>query len=96
MDAAAGQLPRQPGVYGAESQFATLGAGAGAGDMVEQPFQFGSREVRVENQAGALAEQFDVTRALQGSAQTRRPPVLPNDSPVQRLSLIHSSLSEWR
>jgi hypothetical protein len=78
----AGQLPRQPTVDRAERQFATFGAGAGARDVVEQPFQFGAREIRVEDQTGPLAEQFGVTGCGELVAQTGRAAILPNDRAV--------------
>jgi hypothetical protein len=85
---AAGELPREPTVDRSESQFATTGAGAGAGDVVEQPFQLGAREIRVENQSGSFAEQLGVPGGCQAVAQSRRASILPDDRPVQRLAAV--------
>ena len=38
---AAGELPQQPAVDGAESQFAALGLHAGSGHLIEQPHELG-------------------------------------------------------
>ncbi len=53
---AAGQLPHQPGVDGAERELAARGAGARAGDRVEDPLQLGAGEVGIEHEAGLGAE----------------------------------------
>ena len=48
---AAGELPGEPGVDGAEGELAALGALARARHVVEQPGELGAREVGVEHEA---------------------------------------------
>jgi hypothetical protein len=48
MSPSASQFPGQPAVDRAEGQFALFGSCPGAGDMVEQPLQLGSREIRIK------------------------------------------------
>ena len=55
-DAAAGQLPDQPAVDGAEQQLAGFGALLRAGHAVQQPADLGAREVRVDQQARCARE----------------------------------------
>ena len=72
---AAGQLPHQPGVDGAEGQFAALGHLARAGHVVEQPGQLGAGEVRVQHQAGAGLQEIGVpvgARSRSHSGAVRR------------------------
>ncbi len=52
----AGKSPEQEAVHGAKCQLSRLGAGAGAGYVVEQPGDLGAGEVGIEQQAGFLAE----------------------------------------
>ncbi|MNP23008.1 hypothetical protein D3C76_1156990 [compost metagenome] len=52
MQAAAGKLPDQPCIDGAEQQFPVRGPLPRAFDMVEDPFDLGSGEIRIEQQAG--------------------------------------------
>ncbi|MNN19741.1 hypothetical protein D3C81_1329950 [compost metagenome] len=52
MQAAAGKLPNQPCIDGAEQQFPVRGPLPRAFDMVEDPFDLGSGEIRIEQQAG--------------------------------------------
>jgi hypothetical protein len=56
------------------------------GDVVEQPFQFGAREIGVKDQTGPLAEQFGVTGCGEFVAQTGRAAILPNDRAVHWLA----------
>ena len=54
---AAGQLPDQPGVDGAEGELAGLGLRARAGDVVEDPGDLGAGEVGVEHAGRSVADQ---------------------------------------
>jgi hypothetical protein len=45
---AAGEVPDQPAIDGAEGQLALLGAGASAGDIVQDPCDLGAGKVGVE------------------------------------------------
>ncbi len=51
---AAGQLPDQPAVDGAEQQLAVSAPRPCAVDVVEDPFQLGAGEIGIEQQAGAV------------------------------------------
>ena len=55
--AAAGELPDEPGVDGAEGELAALGPAPRAGHVVEQPADLRAGEVRVEHEPGALAHE---------------------------------------
>jgi hypothetical protein len=52
MQFAFAELPRQPGIYGAECQFTACRPLACAGNMIEQPFEFACRKIRIEYQPG--------------------------------------------
>ena len=62
------------------------GRGARAGDVVEQPGELGAREVGVEDEAGALAEERLEAALLQRLARRRGAPVLPDDGVADRLA----------
>ena len=83
---AAGELPHQPAVDGAERQLAGLGPGPRAGDVVEHPRDLAAGEVGVDDQAGAFADEVFVAVALQAIAEIRGPAVLPDDRVVDGLA----------
>ena len=64
---AAGELPDEPGVDGAEGEFAALGARPRAGHVVEQPGELGAGEIGVEHQPGLAREQRRVAAARSSS-----------------------------
>src|SRR6185295_13578617 len=70
----------------AERQLAALGAWPRAGHVVEQPGDLGAAEVRIDDQAGALAYQALGADLLQLLALRRGAPVLPDDRVVDRLA----------
>src|SRR5664279_2704779 len=82
---AAGQVPDDPAVDGAHDELPALSLATCAGDVVEDPLDLGTTEVRGEGQADALlvlvlvpaAELFD---DLAGTG------VLPHDCVVDRLA----------
>ena len=82
MDFAAGELPDQPAVYGAEAQFAGLGLFAGAGHVVQDPFDLGAREVGVNDETRLFANLVYQAAALELVAEGRCAPVLPYDGIV--------------
>ena len=84
MHSAGGELPDQPRIDGAESEFASQRAPPGAGHAVEQPCHLGAGEIRVEHEAGALAEQFAVSVGLELPAAVGGAPVLPDDGVADR------------
>ncbi len=76
---AAGEVPDQPRIDGAKSEFAAFRACPRIGHVVEQPFEFGPGEVRIDHQAGFLRDQVGGTRRAQRIAQIRGAPILPDD-----------------
>ena len=69
MRRAAGQVPHQPAVDGAEQQLAALGAGLCAVDVIQDPADLGGREIGVHQKAGALADQRLMAICLELFAQ---------------------------
>ncbi len=99
MHGAAGQPPDQIGIDGAEREFATLGATAGVGDIVENPGDLRGGEIRIEQKAGARLDEILGAVRFQARAGLGGATVLPDDrvidgfaaAPVpdqRRLSLI--------
>ncbi len=84
VDLAAGQPPQQEAVDRAESELAFVGAGAGAGDIVEDPAQLGAGEIGVEDQPGLGADLVLIALRLQLGAEFRGPAILPHDRLVDR------------
>ncbi len=81
---AARQLPDEPGVDRAERQPARLGPLARALDVLQDPRELGRREIRVDHQAGALADPVLEAVRLEALAEIGRAPVLPDDRVVDR------------
>ena len=86
MNAPAGEVPDQPGVDRAESQFAAFGPRPCACDMVENPTQLRPGEVGIEQQAGAPLHLSLDARGLQLRAEIRGAPVLPHNRVVDWLA----------
>ena len=86
MDLAVRQLPHQPAVDRAESQVAMGCGDVGAVHMVQDPADLGCREVRVDHQAGAVADLRFHAMCTQLRAQRFAAPVLPDDGVVDRLA----------
>ena len=80
MNGAAGEAPQQPAVDGADRQAGPRGDAT----FGEEPLDLGRREVRVEDEAGAVPDQAEVADGSQLIAAGRGPPVLPHDGPVER------------
>src|SRR5690606_16909891 len=83
---AAGEVPDDPGVHGAEEDLATFGALAQALDVVEQPADLGAGEVGGQRQAGLAAEPVLAGVAAELTAQGVGAGVLPDDGVVDRLA----------
>ena len=79
---AAGEVPDQPGVDGAEGQFAALGAIADSGDVVEDPLDLGGRKIGVKDEAGFGGDLFSGAALFQSAAQRSGAAVLPDDGGV--------------
>src|SRR5260221_11129720 len=73
------ELPNQPGVDGAERQFAAIGFFASAGNIVEQPVHFGAGEVGVDHEPRFLLDHFCMSGRAQFVAERRGATILPND-----------------
>ncbi len=80
--AAAGEFPDEPGVDGAEGDFAAFGALAEAGDLVEEPANFGGGEIGVDDEAGFVAEEIEVAGLADFGAEGGGAAVLPDDGAV--------------
>ena len=76
---AAGQAVQQPGVHGPEAELPGLGAGPRARHVVEDPADLRGREVRVQDEAGALADHVLHALGAQAVAEAGGAPVLPDD-----------------
>ena len=76
----AGELEDEPGVDRPEDRVGRLG------DVSQQPLDLGRREVRVEDEAGALADQLLAALVAKLAAAGRRAPVLPDERVVDRLA----------
>ena len=69
----------EPGVDGAEREFAALGPLARAGHVVEQPLELGAGEIGIDDEAGLRGDQGGVARFAQRVAQRRGAAILPDD-----------------
>ena len=85
-DVAAAQAPDQPAVDGAEGQLALLGPAARAGNVVEQPLQFGGGEIGVELEARAFLDEGRLARVKQAVAHAGGAPVLPHNGVGHRFA----------
>ena len=82
---AAGELPEQVRIDGAEGELAGFRSRACAIDMIEDPGDFRCREIGIE-QPGALVDHPLVPRARQRRAGVMRAAVTPHDRIVDRLA----------
>ena len=82
----AGELEDEPGVDGAGGEFASLGAGAGIGDLAEEPVDFAGGEVGVEDEAGLLLDEGFLAAVAEGGHVVGGAAVLPDDGVVERLA----------
>src|SRR6266852_9255490 len=78
------QLPDEPRVHRAERERAGVGAGARAGDIVEDPADLAGGEIRVDEQAGLGLDRFSGALRLQALAIIGGPAILPDDRVVNR------------
>ena len=79
---ATGEFPDQPSFYGTEEEISGFGLGAGAGDMIEDPGDFGGGEVGIEDEAGAFLDEGSVASGAEGIADWGGATVLPDDGIV--------------
>ena len=78
------QIPREPGIDGAEQRVASLGARARAGHVVEQPLQFQGGEVAGQRQAGLCLEACLAAIGRVFGHQCIGARILPHQRAVQR------------
>ena len=83
---AAGEVPEQIRVDRAEGELAGLRRRARAGYVVEQPRDLRRREIRIEQQSGALGDELLVPAADQRGANIMCAAILPDDRVVDRLA----------
>ncbi len=83
---AAGEIPDEPTVDGAEGEFALLGAFACAVDVVEDPGDLGGGEVGIEQEAGAAAHGVFQSSLGKLAAVVGGTAVLPDDGVVDGLA----------
>jgi hypothetical protein len=86
MHLAAGKTPEQIRIDGAEGEPARLGRRARARHMIEQPGDFGRREIRVDQQSGAFGDQPLMSGLQQFGAGVMGAAILPDDRIVDRLA----------
>jgi hypothetical protein len=76
---AAGEVPDQPALHGAEQHLAAFGAFAQSGGVVEHPADAGRGEVGGQGQAGAFGDQVGAGRVPHLLHQALGAGVLPDD-----------------
>ncbi len=81
---AAGEFPDQPGIDGAEHQLAFAGALAAAFNVVQDPLDLGTGEVRVNHQTCGVLDVLLKTVALELLADLGAAAALPDDGVVDR------------
>ena len=86
MDLAAGELPDEPGLHGAEEELPLLRPLPGPRDIVQDPFQLGAGEVGVHHQAGFLPDGVGVAGGLELVAVGAGAAALPDDGVAYRLA----------
>ena len=83
---AAGQVPDEPAVDGAEGQLAALGAVARALHVIEDPLDLGGGKIGIEHQAGLRRDCFAGTALFKFLAQRSGAAVLPHNGGMNRLA----------
>ena len=85
---AAGQLPDEPGVDGAEKELARVCALSRAGDVVEQPLYFRTGEVCVRLKSGFMADGVAIAARDELVNDVGGASALPDDGVCDRLSRL--------
>ena len=83
-----GQLPNQPGIYSAEEELALLGARACTRHLVQQPGQFGRREIRINDQARRISDVGLQAIRLHAGTELGCALVLPNQRVMYGLPTV--------
>src|SRR5690606_9697886 len=73
------QLPYQPGVHRAKSQFSSLCPLSCTFYVFENPSDFGSRKIRVDDQSGLGGNRLGKSFLAEFIAKSRSPSILPDD-----------------
>jgi hypothetical protein len=84
VQSAAGEIPQQPAVHGAERQLTAFGAGARTRDVVQQPAELAAGEVGVDDEAGASLDLLLMARLLEAVAEGGGAAVLPDNRVMHR------------
>ncbi len=82
MDLAAREIVKQPGIDGAGQQFTFFGTGSQFGLLIQEPFEFGARKIRVQHQTGFGTKERFVTQSLEFGTDLCRAAALPDDGIV--------------
>ena len=83
---AAGEVPQQPAIDGAEEQVACLSTLAGTFDVIEDPLHLRSRRVGVDEKSGAAAPLFWSFLTREFLTDSGGTGVLPDNGVVDRLT----------
>ncbi len=84
MEPPAGEIPDQPGIDGAEGEFAALRPGARAFDIIQHPLQLRAREIGIDHQPRPRLDQRSGAVGAQPLADRRRAAILPDDGVADR------------
>ena len=94
MHAATGDFPKQPCIHRAERELAARGGSAGAGSVVEQPCEFGRREIGIEAQPGFLRDERFGTFGAEANTGIGGAAILPHDGTVN--GFVGAAIPEQR
>ena len=86
MDSTAGEFPDQPAVHVAHQQLSPVCCGAGTCDIVENPLDAASGEIRVDNQTGSFFHKRFLAGSLECVADILATHALPHDSVTDRFA----------
>ena len=88
MDRAAGQLPHQPAVHGAEKELSCFRPIHGSRYMVQNPLDFRGGKIGIGDQAGGFPDVLPQAPGNQAVHNIGGPPALPDNGIVHRLSRL--------
>ena len=86
MNLSAGKIPDKPAVHRTEQEFAVFGLFPGIGNVIENPPDFGSGKIRVNQESGFLSEKFIQILFFELFAEIGSSPALPNNRRIDGLS----------
>jgi hypothetical protein len=82
--ASAGEIPNEPGVHRAESEFAGFGCGLCAGHVLENPLELRAGEVGVDHKAGFATDRSGEPAGFEAIAHRSGATVLPDNGIADR------------